>query len=456
MLPMMLSQIAARLNAQIHDAVAISEIVTDSRKARPGTLFVAIRGENADGNQFAASALQNGAAAVVVDTLCEGVDPARAIVVPDTKQALIELGGLYREQFHIPFVGVTGSVGKTTTKEFIYAVLSASWPTHKNEGNQNNELGVPNTLFALDHSHEAAVIEMGMCGPGEIRALTMQVQPAVGVITSIGVSHIEQLGSRENILKAKLEITEGMPNDAPLFLCGDNDLLDGVRDDRLRIYRYGMVNPDCEIKATDVAQQQESTRFIIHSPWGEHNACIPVVGQHNVLNALAAFGVGCVLGVPPARAAAALGNYLPTGMRQKVVRHNAMTVVEDCYNCSPDSLRAAVLALQGYPCVGRRVLVLSDMLELGEQGAAMHEQCGRFIAAHEVDLLLACGPLSQHTVDGARAAGMERCCYFENKQQLAGQLRGALRTGDVVWFKASRGMQLEDVIQTLYQEGEQA
>ncbi len=449
-----LSQIARALGAELSYDTDICEVVTDSRQAKTGTLFVAICGEHLDGNRFAASALQNGAEAVVVGTLLEGVDPKRAIVVPDTKRALIKIGGLCRRLFNIPFVGVTGSVGKTTTKEFIHAVLSSKYHTHKNAGNQNNEIGVPNTLFALEPEHEAAVIEMGMSGFGEIRDLTTEIRPSVGVITTIGVSHIEQLGSRENILKAKLELLEGMPDGAPLFLCGDNEYLNTVKEPRLCIYRYGVTNPECELRASDITQTDGSTHFIISSPWGEHSAVIPVVGQHNVLDALAAFGVGCVMGLDPEQAAAALANYLPVGMRQKVVPFKGMVVVEDCYNCSPDSLKAAVLALASYPCTGRRILVLSDMLELGENAPAMHRDCGMFIARQDINLLLACGPLSEQTVLGADKAGMERCCHYDSKERLAQELIKAVRPGDVIWFKASRGMRLEDVIQQLYGKGE--
>ncbi len=452
---MKLSRIAQAVGGELGYDAPIHSVVTDSRKACAGTVFVAIRGENLDGNDFAALALQNGAEAAVVERITPGADRSRCIIVPDGKRALIKIGGACRDQSSIPFVGVTGSVGKTTTKEFIHAVLSAKWNTLKNEGNQNNEIGVPNTLFRLEPKHEAAVIEMGMSGFGEIRDLTLAVRPSVGVITSIGVSHIEMLGSRENILKAKLELCEGMPDGSPLFLCGDNDLLAQIHCDRLTVYRYGIENPDCPLRAVCIEQQgEESTSFVIESPWGDCSASIPTIGRHNVLDALAAFGVGCVMGVPPADAARALCSYRPSGMRQKQVPWRGATVVEDCYNCSPDSLRAAALTLASYPCKGKRVLVLSDMLELGEQADQMHRECGAFVARQEIDLLMACGPLSAQTVAGADRAGMERCCHYPDQQSMADALYRAIRPGDVVWFKASRGMRLEDVIQTLYRKGE--
>lgn len=456
MLTLKLSDIAKTLGGALGFEQEITEIVTDSRKALPNTLFVAIRGDNMDGNLFAAAALDNGAAAVVVEQVMDKVDKSRAIVVPNTKEALIELGGLHRSNFDIPFVAVTGSVGKTTTKDFIYTVLSAKYNTHRNEGNQNNEIGVPNTLFALTAQHEAAVIEMGMCGFGEIRSLVRQVKPKIGVITSIGVSHIEQLGSRENILKAKLEICEGLPDGAPLFLCGDNDLLCTVRDERLKIYRYGIMNKKCDIRAFDIANEGDRTRFTITSPWGEYEAVIPTVGNHNVMDALAAFSVGCVMGIEPLAAARALTKYTPSGMRQKVVHFNGYTVVEDCYNCSPDSLRAAALTLSSYTTNGRSILVVSDMLELGEKSAEMHLECGRFIAKQQIDMLFACGELSKNIVKGAESEGMERCFCYDNKQMLADALIPSLRKNDVVWFKASRGMRLEEVIEKLYERGEKA
>lgn len=452
---MKLSEIAAAVGAKAPREATVRAVVTDSRKAGTGTVFVAIRGETLDGNDFAADALANGAEAIVVDRPIPGADSSRCFLVPDGKRALIRIGGAYRSHFSIPFVGITGSVGKTTTKEFTHAVLSARYNTLKNEGNQNNEIGVPNTLFCLSPQHQAAVIEMGMSGFGEIRDLTLAVRPSVGIITSIGVSHIEALGSRENIRKAKLELLEGMPDGAPLFLCGDNDLLAPLRSERLNICHYGIENTACSIRAREIQQQgEESTSFVIESPQGHFPALIPTIGQHNILDALAAFGAGCALGIDPADAAAALSHYRPTGMRQKQVPWHGVTIVEDCYNCSPDSLRAAALTLAAYPCKGRKILVVSDMLELGDDAPAMHRECGRFIARQEIDLLLACGPLSAYTVEGADRMGMERCCHYPNPDTLADAVLHAIRPGDVVWFKASRGMKLEEVIHTLYRKGE--
>lgn len=447
-----IQEIAEAIGAASPAGGSVESVVTDSREAGEGSLYVAIVGDNLNGNRFVDDAFSRGADFAVASEQGVYSKPEQVLYVQNGKRAHIQIGGLYRRRFDLAVVGVTGSVGKTTTKEFIAAVLASQYRTLKNEGNQNNEIGVPKTLFRLTREHEAAVIEMGMSGFGEIHDLTMAVRPDVGVITNIGISHIELLGSRENILKAKLELLDGMKLGSPLFLCGDNDLLGEVRDDRYRVYYYGITNPRCEIRARNIQSLDGKTSFEILSPWGEFEAVIPAVGQHNVLDALAAFGVGCVLDIPPERCAEALSNYLPAGMRQNIVLHNGITVVEDCYNAAPDSMRAAVLTLASYPCQGKRMMVVSDMLELGALAKDAHRECGAFIAANGIDMLLATGPLSAETIEGANRAGMERCLYFETKEQLAAAVCSAAAADDVVWFKASRGMKLEEVLKMFYEE----
>jgi UDP-N-acetylmuramoyl-tripeptide--D-alanyl-D-alanine ligase len=315
-------------------------------------------------------------------------------------------------------------------------------------------LGVPATLLDLNFNHEAAVVEMGMSALGEIKDLAMAVRPCVGIITAIGVSHIESLGSRENILKAKSEIIEGMPNKAPLLVCSDNDLLSGFSDDRVRVLRYATKDSKADIKAEKITVcSAYKTKFTIYSPWGSFNASIPALGEHNVQNALAAFAAGCLLDVLPEKAAQALSGYSPAGMRQKTVQYKDMTVVEDCYNASPDSLRAAVETLSNYPAKGRKILIVSDMLELGEEAAKMHVDCGAFAAASGIDRLMATGQLSKHTIQGAQNAGSMQATHFPDKKSLASALLSLAQPGDILWFKASRGMQLEEVIEEFYRGG---
>ncbi len=426
-------------------------ISTDSRDIPEGCLFIALAGERFNGHDYIREAFQKGASwALAHERRDYGSD--RVLYVGDTERALMDIGRAYRAKFDIRCIGITGSVGKTTTKDMIAAVVSAGFKTLKTQGNLNNEIGLPKTLLNLDPSYEAAVIEMGMQGMGEIAALARVAQPQVGVITNVGVSHIERLGSRENILKAKLELADALPDGAQLILCGDNDLLKTVRIPRLDTIFYGIENETCRVHAQDIRESPTETAFVLVYDDSRYDAVIPCVGRHNVLNALAAFAVGHSLGIDAKKCITALQNYVPSGMRQKIVAHNGYTVVEDCYNASPDSMKAAIRTLASYPCRGRRIAVLADMLELGEISRQAHLEIGAFAAQNGIDLLLAYGGMARYYVQGA---GQEtiRTAHFSYKKDLLETLRGQLREGDVVWFKGSRGMRLEEILQGLYEEG---
>ncbi|WP_101910856.1 UDP-N-acetylmuramoyl-tripeptide--D-alanyl-D-alanine ligase [Marasmitruncus massiliensis] len=443
-----MAEIAQAVGAAGGFAGEITELSTDSRNIPQGCLFVALAGEWFNGHDYLADALKNGAAfAVAHERRDYGSD--NVLYVKNTQDALMAIGRLYRSKFQIHCVGITGSVGKTTTKDMIAEVVSSAFRTLKTEGNLNNEIGLPKTLFRLDPSYEAAVIEMGMQGLGEIAALAAVAQPQVGVITNIGVSHIERLGSRENILKAKLELADTLPDGAPLILCGDNDLLKTVRLPRLNVLLYGIENPDCTFLAKDIRENVTETSFILCYNSNRTPVSIPCVGRHNVLNALAACAVGTVLGIPPETCVGALKNYAPSGMRQKIVPFCGYTVVEDCYNASPDSMKAALSTLSAYPCGGRRVAVLGDMFELGEIAPQAHREVGEFAIKNDADFLFAYGKMARYYKQGAIDAGGESELY-QDKDVLAAALKAYLRPGDVVWFKASRGMHLEEVLQSLY------
>ena len=424
----------------------ITQICTDSRQITPGCLFVALQGERFDGHDFVPAALEQGAAAAVVHHPVDA--PAgRLIQVDDTQRALLRMAACYRDRFpDLRVAAVTGSVGKTTTKEMVACVLSSRWKTLKTQGNMNNEIGMPKTLLQLDRSYEAAVIEMGMTGFGEIRDLTLAARPCLGIITTIGVSHLERLGSRENILKAKLELREGMADGAPLLLNGDNDLLSQVKDDRLGVVFFGLENPACAIRCTAFAEEGDSTRMAIAWEGREYPVLLPALGRHNVTNALAAFGAGVLLGLDPAACAHALSQYRPAGMRQHLTQRDGVLVMEDCYNASPDSMKAALETLGDYPCQGQRIAVLSDMLELGAVEQEGHLAAGA-LAAQKADWLLCWGPLARLYLEGARQAGMgDHARWFPTREELARAVAEIARPGDLCWFKASRGMALEEVI----------
>lgn len=449
-----LQEAAAALGLpQMQAQATLADVCTDTRKIQPGSLFVCLRGERFDGHSFASQAAQLGAAALLVDHPVDADVPQ--LVVTDTGKALLQLAGWYRRRFQLPVVGLTGSVGKTTTKEFIALVLGAKYNTLKTQGNLNNEIGVPQMLFRLEDSHTAAVIEMGMNHFGEISRLTRAVAPTVGLITNIGVSHIENLGSRAGILQAKLEILEGMAPDAPLIVNMDNDMLRTVKLGDRPLLTFAIDDQSADFTATDIAEQGSTTTFAVHHSTFTQPVTIPTVGIHNVYNALAAMAVGYVTGVDPAAAASALANYVPAGMRQNLVQVGGVQVIEDCYNASPDSMRAALQTLGKLP-VHRRYAVLGAMLELGDYAKEAHTQVGKMAAENGIDGVLAYGADAAYIVEAAKQAGLENARLFDTKEALAQSLAQQVQPGDGVLFKGSRGMHLEDVMHTVYERWEKA
>lgn len=449
-----LQEAAAALGLpQMQAQATLADVCTDTRKIQPGSLFVCLRGERFDGHSFASQAAQLGAAALLVDHPVDADVPQ--LVVTDTGKALLQLAGWYRRRFQLPVVGLTGSVGKTTTKEFIALVLGAKYNTLKTQGNLNNEIGVPQMLFRLEDSHTAAVIEMGMNHFGEISRLTRAVAPTVGLITNIGVSHIENLGSRAGILQAKLEILEGMAPDAPLIVNMDNDMLRTVKLGDRPLLTFAIDDQSADFTATDIAEQGSTTTFTVHHSAFTQPVTIPTVGIHNVYNALAAMAVGYVTGVDPAAAASALANYVPAGMRQNLVQVGGVQVIEDCYNASPDSMRAALQTLGKLP-VRRRYAVLGAMLELGDYAKEAHTQVGKMAAENGIDGVLAYGADAAYIVEAAKQSGLENARLFDTKEALAQSLAQQVQPGDGVLFKGSRGMHLEDVMHTVYERWEKA
>lgn len=439
-----LSQIASVLGATYNVDAEFDSVCIDTRKITKGCLFICIKGERFDAHQFANEALELGASAVMIHT---DIEPNGAYIrVDDTSSAMLKLAGYYRSQFDIPVVGLTGSVGKTTTKEFTHLVVSAKYNAIKTQGNLNNEIGLPQMLFQIDSTTEAAVIEMGMNHFGEISRLTRATLPTVALITNVGVSHIENLGSREGILKAKLEICEGLSEGSPLILNADNDMLSTVKDSKHRVIFYGVDNGD--LRAVNIKQNDNSTEFDVEYYGKSQHIKIPTIGIHNVYNALAAFTVGYVLDIEPQLCANALEGYVPAGMRQRVTQVGGIKSIEDCYNASPDSMRASIKALADIKG-NKKIAVLADMLELGEYSREAHLSVGNMVGENKIDILLAYGNDAKYYVENAKAGGVE-AYLFDDKQALADKLLQCASSGDVVLFKGSRGMKLEDIINTVY------
>ncbi len=444
----LLSEIALWCGTETSLQGSVKTISTDSRVIDENTLFIALKGERFDANDFVDEVLEKNAKAVVCSRYNGKSD--KVILVEDTGKALLQIAKGYREKFKIPFVALTGSVGKTTTKGMVHAVLSEKYNTLKTQGNLNNEIGVPKTLFCLENSHEAAVIEMGMNHFNEISRLTDTVKPDIGIITNVGTAHIENLGSREGILKAKYEITEGMKKGSPLIINGDNDMLATINTDDFEIIKFGIEQNDLYMKAEDVEFLPDGSQFTAICENEKVKAFVPAVGVHNVYNALCAMCVGKKMGFTLQESADALKNFAPEGMRQNVRNVLSYTFIEDCYNANPDSMKASLVTLNTIKKT-RSIAVLGNMLELGSFSDEAHYEVGKFAAEEKTDIVLTFGTLSELTKKGAEENGAFAKSFLD-KDELTEYLKSILEENDIVLFKGSRSMKMEEIFHKLYKE----
>lgn len=414
----------------------------DSRKLEKGQLFVALQGQR-DGHEFIPAALEKGAAAVLC-TRCDGDYPA--IVVEDTRLALGQIARGERERIGMKVVGITGSVGKSTTKEMVACILESTYRVSKTPENHNNDIGMPMAILDIPEDTEIAVLEMGMNHFGEIAYLTAIARPDIAVITNIGTVHIEHLGSVEGILRAKLEILEGMPKDGIIILNGDNSLLWNVRDilKKKTVY-FGVRNPECRVLGEDICQNAGSLSFGAKASALQIPVALPMEGEHYVPDALAAIAVAIELNVLPENIQNSLSKFHNMAGRQEIYEKNGFTVIQDCYNAGPESMTAALTVLGSRS--GRRVAVLGDMLELGVCADAEHYKIGR-VAAKNADILLAYGPKSERMLYGAITGGMSQnsARAFTDKEKLVEALTLLTKSGDTLLFKGSAGMCMKQVL----------
>lgn len=420
----------------------------DSRNIQPGQLFVALQGQR-DGHDFIPMAMEKGAAAVLC-TRPMGDIPA--IVVPDTRIALGDIARGERQRIGMKVVGVTGSVGKSTTKEMICAVLETTYRVSKTPANHNNDIGMPMAVLSIPEDTQIAVLEMGMNHFREIAYLASIAQPDVAVITNIGTMHIEHLGSQQGILRAKLEILEGMPSDGKVILNGDDPLLWNVhRQTAFRATYFGVQNPVCDYLGSDIRQSDERLCFNAHYGEMQFPVELGLEGTHYVSDALAAIGVGMELGVSPASMRSALGQFRNMAGRQEIFEAKGITFIKDCYNAGPESMAAALAVLGGRS--GRRVAVLGDMLELGFCAPAEHYRVGR-IAAEKADAVLAYGPNSGRIVSGALTGGMPvpMAKAFTDRAELLAAMKRMIKSGDVVLIKGSHGMHMDQILDQYLKE----
>jgi UDP-N-acetylmuramoyl-tripeptide--D-alanyl-D-alanine ligase len=420
----------------------------DSRKIKPGELFIALEGER-DGHDFIPSAMEKGAAAVLCSRKC-GEYPA--IIVESPRHALGDIARQERKRIGMQVVGVTGSVGKSTTKEMIAAVLSSTYKVEKTPVNQNNDIGMPMAILAMPEDTQVAVLEMGMNHFREIAYLASIAQPNVAVIINIGTMHIEHLGSKEGILRAKMEILEGMREDGKVILNGDDPLLWGQRKlSHLKLTYFGEENDACGVRATHVAEEEAYLHFYAEAGDARFHVEMNLEGRHYVSDALAAVSVGMEMGVEPARIQEALSQFRNMAGRQEIFQAKGYTIIKDCYNAGPESMAAALEVLGKKE--GRHVAVLGDMLELGACTQAEHYRVGR-IAAEKADILLAYGPNGRRVLSGAMTGGMTdtKAMAFEDRDKLVAVLRRLTKPGDVLLFKGSRGMRMELILEKFLQD----
>jgi UDP-N-acetylmuramoyl-tripeptide--D-alanyl-D-alanine ligase len=428
----------------------ITGVSTDTRTLEPGDLFFALTGESSDGHKFLADALSRGASGVVVSRKVES--RRLAIRVDDTLLALGDLAAFYRSKFAPVVVGVTGSVGKTTTKEMIAAVAAANGHVLKSAGNFNNEIGVPLTLFELSRKHKTAVIEMAMRGPGQIDYLARIARPSIGVITNIHMSHIELLGSLDAIADAKGELLDSLPSDGAAILNADDDYFDYLRRrSNTRVISFGE-SESADVRAVSAGLDAKGCcAFEVRTPTGSFDVRIPVPGEHNIKDALAAIAVGEVLGICHENMREALAGYSPPEKRSNVIpTRSGVVVLDDTYNASPASVLSALKTLKMMEG-GRKIAVLGDMLELGEHALNAHLEVGKAAKEHGVDVLVAVGQLAKLISRGARDAGLpvESVSEYDDSWQAARELPAKLRERDVVLVKGSRAMKMERVVEGL-------
>ena len=417
----------------------VKSVVIDSRNVKEDTMFAAFPGENVDGHDYIDMAFENGASCCIGNRVPEG-ETRPVIVVEDVQKALKELATYHRNRLHIPIVGITGSVGKTTTKEMISAVLSSRYKVLKTEKNLNNELGVPLTLFQIEEDHEAAVIEMGISDFKEMTRLAQMVQPDIGVFTVIGHSHLENLKNREGVLWAKTEMIKYMQPDGVMIANGDDDLLFTYPAERDKI-TYGRY-PRCDVHALNLKMEADKTTCDVTDGERWIHVTVNAYGEHIIYALLAAVTVGIRLGLSDEEIQQGLLSYETVGRRSSVIETGKLTLIDDCYNANPDSVKSGIDSMKNLK--GRYVAILGDMLELGDNSDQLHYGVGVHAANHGIDLLLTVGERSQTTAKAAQKLGVTAKSFMDNAS-LIQELPDLLKEGDVVLVKASHSMHFEEI-----------
>lgn len=424
-------------------------VTQDSRETKEGVLFVARVGEVRDGHDFLPQCFANGVTACLSQKVVAPTNGAIVLLVPDTGKALLDLAAYYRNLFDIPVVAVTGSVGKTTTKDMIASVVSQKYDTVWTQGNYNNEVGVPLTIFRIEEHHQAAIIEMGMNHFGELDRIAKAVRPNIGVISNVGVAHIGFLGSREGILKAKCEMLAHLEKDGVAILNADNDMLQTLEGKLPYQVRWFGVENKRDFYADEISVVGlEHTKCTLHTPIGSVSVVIPVPGEHMVLNALSAAAVGVELGLSPEEIKKGIDNFVPTKKRMTLMKDvNGLTILNDVYNANPVSMKSALDVLANAPT--RKVAILGTMGELEEYAPDMHKEVGAYVAEKGIDVLFCIGEWSDCMEEGARAGGMTEVYRFDDQEAFWAEGLSKIQKGDTVLVKASNAIGFYKTIEKL-------
>lgn len=432
-----------------------SDLVSDTRRIQPGVLFLAFKGERFNGEDFAAEALRKGAAGVMVSSGCPEETLRKCngtvLLVEDTLKAYQQLAHAWRRRFpDLPVVAITGSNGKTTTKDLTAAVLSARGPVLKTQANYNNEIGLPLTLLGIRKEHTAAVVEIGMRGFHQIEAMAPLAEPKIGIVTNVGETHMELLGSLENIARAKSELVEAIPAGGTVILNADNPYVAAMRDkagDGVQVMTFGL-DHEADVRGENIRTEGSDTKFTAVYDGERHEYSIAMVGRHNVSNALAAIAAGFALGLRAEEIREGLLHLEATKMRFECRRVGAWNVVNDAYNASPMSMTAAIETLSDLTR-GRKIAVMGDMLELGSVSVEAHRKVGRELAAHHFDAVVTRGEMGRYIAEGAEEGGIASVFCCGSHEEAADRLHKLLQPGDTILFKGSRGMQMEKIIDLL-------
>lgn len=458
--PLSLSEVASSVNGEIivrGNSENFTEINTDTRKINQGSLFIALKGEKFNGNDFVISASNKGAAVCIVDEInfkkSDLNNTTTVILVNNTRRALMDLAKYYRSKLGVKVVGITGSTGKTSTKDLTCAVLSEKYKVFKTEGNFNNEIGLPLMIFKLDKSYDIAVLEMGMSNFNEIHNMAEAAKPDVAIITNIGISHIENLKTRQGILNAKLEITDFFNSNNTLIVNSDNDMLCNVekslKNNNIKVIKTGISTGDFKAKEIELGENSISFRVYADEIF-KGNFNVPVPGKHNVLNSLLAIACGYLMNMTFEEMANGIKGIQVTSMRLDIIKSEGITIINDTYNASPDSVKAAIDVLKNIQS-RRKVVILGTMKELGDEAYCSHMDCGRYAAKSGIDLLIAIGEFSEAFKKGFYSISSNKGNFkdFNNTDETIEYLKSYLKAEDSVLVKASRAMKFETIVDKL-------